>query len=478
MRHDCQLAPTSAAPAVTVSAETAQLAASARGTPVPRRRALLRRRLREADAVAGALAGAVAGLAGGADLLETALAAAAGAAACPLGCMLVGLYVDDLRAWVGTVADVPRLLLAGLLLSWPMLALLDGLAAPHPALGAVSVAGATAAGTGATRAAARAGCRRSGAYRERVLVVGSGAVAAAAAARLRADRRLGLDPIGYVDDVHHGNGVLGPRLGDLSALERLIATRQVDRVLVAFSRASHAELLGCIRTCREAGVPVDVVPRLFEVLDDARPCDAVGGLPLLTLGAPELSSGAAACKRMFDLGAAALMLVLLAPVMLLIALAIKVDSPGPILYTQRRSGRGGAFFTLYKFRSMRRHAPVLVQASGAIVKLEDDDRLTRVGRVIRRFSLDEAPQLFNVLRGEMSLVGPRPLVEAEQRSLGESWQHRRADVRPGLTGRWQTAGRSHVPFEDMISLDYQYVMGWSLARDVKILLATIPAVLS
>ena len=141
-----------------------------------------------------------------------------------------------------------------------------------------------------------------------------------------------------------------------------------------------------------------------------------------------------------------------------------------MFFTQQRSGRGGRFFKLYKFRSMKVDSTVLVRADGAIVKAPDDDRITRVGRIIRRFSLDEAPQLLNVLIGDMSLVGPRPLVLAEHAALSEDWQSRRSDLRPGLTGPWQVSGRSHIPFQDMIKFDYQYVAGWSLARDIEILL--------
>jgi lipopolysaccharide/colanic/teichoic acid biosynthesis glycosyltransferase len=161
-----------------------------------------------------------------------------------------------------------------------------------------------------------------------------------------------------------------------------------------------------------------------------------------------------------------------------IAIAIKLDSRGPVLFVQPRTGRGGRLFRLLKFRSMRVGSPVLVRDDGAIVKGPRDDRVTRVGRILRRFSLDEAPQLFNVLRGDMSMVGPRPLVLAEAHALSQEWQARRADLRPGLTGPWQVSGRSHIAFQDMIKLDYQYVAGWSLARDVEILLATFPAVLT
>src|SRR5262249_36847733 len=151
-----------------------------------------------------------------------------------------------------------------------------------------------------------------------------------------------------------------------------------------------------------------------------------------------------------DVAGATLALLALSPLLLAIAVAIKLDSKGPVFFTQRRSGRGGRFFKLYKFRSMRVDSTVLGRDDGAIVKTADDDRITRVGRFIRRFSLDEAPQLINVLKGDMSLVGPRPLVVAEHEALREDWQARRADLRPGLTGPWQVSGRSHIPFQDMI----------------------------
>ena len=193
---------------------------------------------------------------------------------------------------------------------------------------------------------------------------------------------------------------------------------------------------------------------------------------------PTFSRLSKASKRGLDIAGASVGLLLLSPLLALIAVAIKLDSRGLVFFTQQRSGRGGRFFKLYKFRSMKIDSTVLVRDDGAIVKAPDDDRITRVGRLIRRFSLDEAPQLLNVLRGDMSLVGPRPLVLAEHAALSEAWQSRRADLRPGLTGPWQVSGRSHIPFQDMIKFDYQYVAGWSLARDIEILLATLPAVIS
>ena len=299
------------------------------------------------------------------------------------------------------------------------------------------------------------------------------------AERINDHPELGLVLTGFIDD---GAGEQGsaelPCLGGLNALSDLVELDLVDRVMIAFTRAHHEELLHALRVCRDAGVAVDIVPRLFEFLDGARSIEQIGGMPLLSIDAPTFSAPSRLSKRTLDLVGAGLALIVLSPILLAIALAIKLDSRGPVLFTQLRSGRGGKFFKLYKFRSMHTEATVEVRDDGAIVKSRDDERITRVGRVIRRLSLDEAPQLLNVLKGDMSLVGPRPLVMAEAQTLTESWQARRADLRPGLTGPWQISGRSNIPFQEMIRFDYQYVAGWSLARDVEILLATLPVVLS
>ncbi len=315
--------------------------------------------------------------------------------------------------------------------------------------------------------------------RERTLILGSGVVALQLVQRLQRHQELGLDPVGYIDDDVHEPGRLGiPRLGTLDSLSDLITFGRVDRVMIAFTRASHEDLLHAIRVCRDAGVTVDIVPRLFEFLEGARTIEQVGGMPLLSISQPTFSPLSRFSKRTLDIVGAALAIVVLAPLLAIIALLIRLDTKGPVFFTQQRSGRGGRFFKLYKFRSMQVDSTVLVRPDGAIVKAPDDDRITRVGRVIRRFSLDEAPQLLNVLLGDMSLVGPRPLVLAEHAALSEAWQSRRSDLRPGLTGPWQVSGRSHIPFQDMIKFDYQYVAGWSLARDIEILLATLPAVIS
>ena len=346
---------------------------------------------------------------------------------------------------------------------------------PRPAAGAFFGAIACGAVAGFARSGARVAAHRAPKLRQRTLIVGSGLVADRLAERINDHPELGLELTGFIDDGAGDQGTARlPCLGGLSALSDLVELDLVDRVMIAFTRAHHEELLHALRVCRDAGVAVDIVPRLFEFLDGARSIEQIGGMPLLSIDAPTFSAPSRVSKRTLDLIGASVALIVFSPVLLAIAIAIKLDSRGPVLFTQLRSGRGGQFFKLYKFRSMHNEATVEVRDDGAIVKTRDDDRITRVGRFIRRLSLDEAPQLFNVLTGDMSLVGPRPLVMAEAQTLTESWQGRRADLRPGLTGPWQIAGRSNIPFQEMIRFDYQYVAGWSLARDIEILIATIP----
>ena len=463
-----------------VDVELLALESHARPSEDRRRRAQhLRRHLGIADALAGAAAGAIgasfAGLGAG-----WVLALIVGLAAVwPLAAFLCGLYArDDLRTWASGVGEAPKLVLTCLALSWPLYGLFVGLDAPAAALGTIVATFAVAIASGLTRAAARVTVHGATDLFQRTLIVGSGEVAERLVDRLHHHPELGLVPVGYVDD----DDELGfdlPRLGDLSVIPELVARGRVDRVMVAFSRVHHEELLEVLRVCRDAGIAVDVVPRLFEFLDGARTMDQIGGLPLLSIDVPTFSKLSRAVKRGLDILGSGIALLLLSPVLVLAMIAIKLDSRGPIFYTQIRPGLGGHPFRLLKFRSMKAGAPaVAVGPDGAIVKSREDSRVTRVGRYLRRFSLDEAPQLFNVLKGDMSLVGPRPIHPTEAAALTLDWQDRRTDLRPGLTGPWQIAGRSHIPLHERVAFDYQYVSGWSLARDIEILLATIPAVLS
>jgi exopolysaccharide biosynthesis polyprenyl glycosylphosphotransferase len=440
----------------------------------------LRRQLVKADVVAGAASGALTALLAGVALAELPVVALAIALGWPLAAAICGLYTaSPLRTWASGLDEAPRLAVTSLLISWPVFGLLSALGAARPVVGALAASALMAGGAALGHAVARAAIHRAASLRQRTLIVGSGSVAAELVGRLQRFPELGLDPVGFVDDDAHEPLELGlPRLGGLRAAPTLIAAGRVDRVMIAFTRSRHEDLLHLVRTCRDASVPVDIVPRLFEFLDGARYLEQIGDMPLVSIQAPAFTRTSRVAKRALDLVVASVLLIALAPVMLAIAIAVKLDSRGPVLFVQPRTGHGGRLFRLLKFRSMRVGAPLLVREDGAIVKGPRDGRVTRVGRVLRRFSLDEAPQLFNVLRGDMSMVGPRPLVLAEWHALSQEWQARRADLRPGLTGPWQVSGRSHIAFQDMIKLDYQYVAGWSLARDVEILLATFPAVLT
>jgi exopolysaccharide biosynthesis polyprenyl glycosylphosphotransferase len=293
--------------------------------------------------------------------------------------------------------------------------------------------------------------------------------------------------IGMVDDdVHVDSSPELPSLGGLDELERILRDHHVDRAIIAFSRSGHDELLSSIRMCWDNRVAIDIVPRLFDFLDGARSLEQVGGLPMLSITVPQLNRASRAAKRASDIALSAIALTVLSPLLVATALLIKLDSRGPILFRQRRVGRDGEIFHIFKFRSMhvdaeerkREFERLNDSNDGVMFKIKADPRVTRIGHPLRRFSIDELPQLLNVLRGEMSLVGPRPLISKEADAFSETWHERRLDLRPGITGPWQVYGRSDIPYDDMLRLDYQYVAGWSLARDAEILLATIPVVFS
>jgi len=458
-------------------------------SPKRRRRSdVLLRLLGLADVNASALAGLLAGLIGGLGLTDALLVALVAAVTMPIMAFVSGLYApDDLRAWVTGTHEIKRILFSTLALSW----MLNGVAAEAAAASPAAVAAVGSLLTVVLVVTARAGVRayvhRCDHLQERLVIVGSGYVAGQMVGNLRRHPELGLIPVGIVEDpVHHRSVSDVPHLGALDDLAAIVRENAVDRVIIAFTRGSHLQLLQVIRVCRDARVPVHVVPRLFEFLDGARPLDHVGGMPILSLGVAQLTRTSVAAKRSLDVILSAIMLLVLAPLMLLMAVAIRLDSRGPVFFRQVRGARGTGTFRLVKFRSMREGAEAekaeLYDANevtdGVMFKIRRDPRITRVGRVLRRFSLDELPQLWNVLRGDMSLVGPRPLILPENALLGEAWHLRRRDLRPGLTGPWQIYGRSEVSFQDMVRFDYQYVAGWSLARDMEILLATVPAVLS
>jgi exopolysaccharide biosynthesis polyprenyl glycosylphosphotransferase len=408
--------------------------------------------------------------------------------ACPLTAFAVGLYRTDMLAlWASSVSEVPRGAVALIVFSWPLFGVSAALGLdPATEATALTVAALIVMVT-ATRTTVRARLHRKEHLRQRTLILGSGVVAGQLVEKIHNNDQFGLDPVGIVDEYVHTIGTPDlPRLGGFGDLSKVIEAQHIDRVIIAFSRVSHEELLEAIRSCRDAGIAVDVVPRLFEFLDGVRSLDQIGGLPLLSIGVPVLGSSMVAAKRALDVVGSLALIAAFSPVMVATAIAIKINSKGPVFFLQSRAGRGNRGFKLIKFRSMyvdaeQRKAELgedNESEDGVMFKMRRDPRVTSVGRFIRRFSIDELPQLFNVLKGDMSLVGPRPLIFSEAAALEERWHLRRLELRPGITGPWQVYGRSQSPFQEMVRFDYQYVAGWSLARDIELLLETLPAVLS
>jgi exopolysaccharide biosynthesis polyprenyl glycosylphosphotransferase len=274
-------------------------------------------------------------------------------------------------------------------------------------------------------------------------------------------------------------------LGALTEIDpaTLLRDNRVDRVVVSAEGIEDDLLLEMVGLCRTLGVKVSALPSLAAMIGPAATIDRLEGVTLIGLNLPSLARSSQLLKRAMDIAGASILLVLSAPVCAAVAIAIKLNSPGPILFRQERIGRGGKPFRLNKFRSMVVDAealrPGLLAQSrqAAWLDLEHDPRITRVGRFLRLSSLDELPQLWNVLWGDMSLVGPRPLIPQED-EIVRGWTRARLDLTPGITGMWQVMGRVHIPFEQMVMIDYLYVANWSLWRDVTLLLRTLPVVLT
>ncbi|HEY5169358.1 MAG TPA: sugar transferase [Thermoleophilia bacterium] len=326
-------------------------------------------------------------------------------------------------------------------------------------------------------------------FQERVLIIGAGEVGHTLAAKIAGHREYRIDLVGFLDDGEpRHNGQVGPPLpviGSLGDLDAIVAGERIDRVIVAFSRARHNDFLRVVRACSDSGVRVNIVPRLFEVVSSRALVDDIEGIPLLDVANAELSRFNMSVKRVFDLIVGGLLCIPILPFLGIVALIIKLDSPGPVFYRQDRMGRGGKTFQILKFRSMHVGADAkrleLAEEQndydGPMFKLRADPRLTRIGGALRRWSIDELPQILNVMRGDMSLVGPRPL-RVEEAKHCRGWTQKRLDITPGITGLWQVLGRSDIPFDEMVKLDYMYVTGWSLSWDIKLLLQTVPAVLN
>ena len=271
-------------------------------------------------------------------------------------------------------------------------------------------------------------------------------------------------------------------LGDLDMRE-LVRRHAVERVIVSHAEVEDETLLALMQECGSLSVKVSVLPRYVDALGPSVEIDDVEGTTVLDLNPLVLSRSSRMFKRATDILGAGLALTILAPLIALIAIAIRIDSSGPILFRQERIGRRGRRFSLLKFRTMvpdaEQRLPELLSASRDPhwLHLDHDPRVTRVGRVLRLTSLDEIPQFWNVLIGQMSLVGPRPLI-ADEDARVTGWARTRLDLSPGITGLWQVLGRTNIPFEEMVTLDTLYVTNWSLWLDIKLILRTFKIVLN
>ena len=320
---------------------------------------------------------------------------------------------------------------------------------------------------------------RAAGYRRRAVLVGSSANIEAVSHALRDSSQI--EPYGFVS---RKSGSMHLGLRDFRSLEQLERHFDaIDEVLIADPDFPQAEAVELVDRCHQHGVRVRVAPSTMEILMDRVEFVPGQALPLFELKPPVFEGIDFAVKRAFDLVGAGLLLLFLSPMLTVIAIAIKITSRGPVLFRSARPGIGGRPFECLKFRTMvegaetqQEHLEVHNELEGALFKIREDPRVTAVGRLLRRWSLDELPQLLNVLRGDMSLVGPRPLPQRDYDRL-EDWHRKRYLVLPGMTGLWQVSGRSELDFDDLVRLDFLYLERWSVFLDLTILLKTVPAVM-
>jgi exopolysaccharide biosynthesis polyprenyl glycosylphosphotransferase len=340
----------------------------------------------------------------------------------------------------------------------------------------------------AARGLARGAARQSSLYLQNTIIIGAGHIDQLAARKLLHHPEYGINLTGFVDEHPRPRRPELEHLAILGSTERLseiVPLLDVERVIIAFAEATHEELLATIRELRKLDVQIDVVPRLFEILGPKAGIHTVEGLALVGLPPAKLSRSSWLLKRSLDYVLATAMLIALAPLMLLIAIGIKLDSEGPVLFRQRRLGYDMEPFTVFKFRTMRldtkqeEHRRYIERTltnqaspnSNGLYKLDRASSVTRVGRILRKTSLDELPQFFNVLAGEMSLVGPRPCLDYETKGFAEH-HFERFLMPPGLTGLWQVTARARSTFGEALDMDVAYVRGWSLSLDLRLLLKT------
>jgi exopolysaccharide biosynthesis polyprenyl glycosylphosphotransferase len=320
-------------------------------------------------------------------------------------------------------------------------------------------------------------------YRRRTVLVGTGEHIEDVASALKDGSDSSINVIGFVSITPRpDNGLVS--LGTLEDLPEVLEGHRVDEVVIADPDFPQKQAVELVDQCHQRGVRVRIAPSTMEILVHRAEFVPGQSVPLFELKPPVFEGVDFLLKRTFDVVGATLLMLALSPVLIAIALAIKISSRGPAFYASIRPGIGGAPFSCWKFRTMYRDADQRQadlessnEASGALFKIRDDPRMTPVGRLLRRFSLDELPQLWNVVTGRMSLVGPRPLPLRDYERL-EDWHKKRYLVLPGITGLWQISGRSELDFDDLVRLDFLYLERWSVFMDLSILVKTVPAVLT
>ncbi len=325
---------------------------------------------------------------------------------------------------------------------------------------------------------------RLGIGRTRLLVIGSGRTGKLIMQHLAAAPGLGFRIIGFIgEDPAQGDFGRFKLLGMLADADRVIRAYRIGEVIIALPSAAERQLARAISVCERTGVTFRLVPDMNSLSLARVDLETVEGIPMFTLRRVAASRWQRVVKRLLDIAVAGIILLIGLPLWLLLALLIRLDSRGPVIFSQTRIGQGGRPFTSYKFRSMfvgsdtkRPDLAAENRAGRGLFKLKNDPRCTRIGRWLRRLSLDEIPQLWNVLRGDISLVGPRPPLPDEVAQY-EEWEKRRLDVPPGLTGLWQVRGRSNITFDEMVLMDLYYAENWSLRLDGEILLKTLPVVI-